>query len=163
MSLKIPHPGEGPDHFLQWAREELAEAEATNVASQAARKAFNVSVLSKCAFECLVDWYLSKYLLHLTIRQFAGLAEKLEALNAEARLGIGLSLFQDTIFHPRDNAIHKYELVDLAEARRAYQLAHLTIHNCRNTEPPHLSPIFYGRLEFYRGAEALQQAYKEPK
>jgi hypothetical protein len=161
--VEIPHPGKGPDHFLQWAREELAEAETSTIPSQAARKAFNVSILSKCAFECLVDWYLSKHLLNLTIRQFAGLAEKLEALNAEARLGIGLSLFQNTIFDPRNNAVHKYELVDLAEARRSYELAHLAIRNCRNTEAPHLSPIFYGDLEIYTGIEAFRFAYSNQR
>jgi hypothetical protein len=161
--IEIPHPGEGPDHFLTWAREELAEAEARrSVPSDAARKAFNVSILSKCAFECLVDWYLSKHLLDLTIRQFAGLSEKLEALNAEARLGIGLSLFQNIIFDPRNSAIHEYELVDLAEARRSYELANLTIHNCRNTEPPHLSPVFYGNLEVYSGEEALRRSGHNP-
>jgi hypothetical protein len=44
--IEIPHPGEGPDHFLRWAREELAEGEAATVASKA-RKAFNVAILSK--------------------------------------------------------------------------------------------------------------------
>jgi hypothetical protein len=156
------HPGKGPYHFLEWAREELTEAEATTIASQAARKAFNVSILSKCAFECLVDWYLSKHLLNLTIRPFAGLSEKLETLNAEARLGIGLSLFQNTIFDPRNNAIHKYELVDLAGARRSYELANLTIRNCTSTESPYSSPVFYGHLEIYTGEEARQRAgYKK--
>jgi hypothetical protein len=156
--VEIPHPGEGPDHFLAWARAELTEAERTTTASDAARKAFNVSILSKCAVECLVDWYLSKYLLHLTMPQYAWLAQKLKALNAEARLGMGLSLFQNIIFDPRNNAIHRYELVDLALAKRSYELANFTVLNCRNTEPPHLSTIFYGRLDFYRGAEAVQRA-----
>jgi hypothetical protein len=160
--IEIPYPGKGPDHFLQWAKEELAEAQVATIPSHAARKAFNVSILSECAFECLVDWYISKHLLNLTIRQFAGLSEKLQALNAEARLGIGLSLFQNTIFDPRNNAVHKYELVDLVEARQSYQLANLTIHNCKNTEAPHLAPIFYGHLEVYTGEEALQRSgYKQ--
>jgi hypothetical protein len=158
--VEIPHPGEGPDHFLGWALAELTEAEGTSVVSDAARKAFNVSILSKCAVECLVDWYLSKHLLHLTIPLYAGLAQKLQALNAEARLGMGLSLFQSIIFDPRNNAVHRYKLVDLAEARRSYELANFTILHCRNTEPPHLSPIFYGRLEIYRGEDAVQQAGK---
>ena len=66
-------------------------------------------------------------------------------------------LFQRTIFDPRNNAVHRYELVDLVEARRSYELANFTILHCRNTEPPHLSPIFYGRLEIYRGEDAVQQ------
>lgn len=155
---EIRHPGQGPDHFLSWALAELIEAEATSVASDAARKAFNVSILSKCAVECMVDWYLSKHLLHLTIPPYAGLAQKLQALNAEARLGMGLSLFESIIFAPRNTAVHRYELVDLAEARRSYELANFTIRNCRNTEPPHLSPIFYGSLELYRGNDAIQRA-----
>jgi Predicted phosphoglycerate mutase, AP superfamily len=111
----------------------------------------------------LVDWYLSKHLLHLTIPQNAGLAQKLQTLDAEARLGIGRFLFQTTIFEPRNNAIHRYELVDLAQARNAYELANLTIRNCRNTEPAHLSPVFYGRLELYRGEEALRKAESQMK
>jgi len=145
------------------AREELTEAGRTPVPSAVSRKKFYVSILSKCAVECLVDWYLSKHLLHLTIPQNAGLAQKLQTLDAEARLGIGRFLFQTTIFEPRNNAIHRYELVDLAQARNAYELANLTIRNCRNTEPAHLSPVFYGRLELYRGEEALRKAESQMK
>lgn len=156
LSIEISHPGQGPDHFLKWAYDELIEAEKAIDASEATRKAFNVSVLSKCAVECLVDWYLSKHLLNLTINPQAGLVQKLESLNAEDRLGIGFSLFNNTIFEPRNKAIHKYELVDVSDARRSYELANLTIKNCRNTELPQHAPIFYGTLELYRGDEAFR-------
>jgi hypothetical protein len=152
--VQLPFPGEGPDHFLNWARDELAEEESALDESPKRRKAFNVSVLSKCAVECLVDWYLSKHLLDLTIKPYCGLVQKLEALKAEERLGIGLALFNDVIFQPRNDAIHYYEQVDPARARMAYELANLTIKNCRNTESPKDAPVYYGSIEVYQDKDA---------
>jgi hypothetical protein len=153
----LQFPGQGPDLFLSWAAIELGEAKTSKDASVIVRKSFNVCVLAKCAVECLIDWYLAKYMLDLTIPKHAGLTRKVEALDAENLLGIGLALFQDIIFGPRNDAIHNYEIVDIDLAEKAYQLSNLTLKNCRNTENPTIAPIFYGSLEFYRNADAFSK------
>lgn len=150
-----PYPGEGPDHFLQWARAELEEAEVAADEPMKTRKSFNAVVQAKCAFECLIDWYLSKYLLDLTVGTHAGLVRKLQALEADERLGVGVTLFTDIIAEPRNEAIHRYELVSPVEARRAYELANLSIRNCRNTDSPSRAPVFFGQLDFLRNREAF--------
>src|SRR5262249_20876274 len=62
-----------------------------------------------------------------------------------------------TIFGPRNEAIHNYELVDIKLAEKAYQLSNLTLKNCRNTENPTIAPVLYGNLEFYRNADAISK------
>jgi hypothetical protein len=157
LEVPNPAPGKGPSQFLEWARVEVEEAEAITDVVAAARKAFNVSVQAKCAFECLVDWYLSKYLLDVALPAYAGLAKKLDALRADERLGVGAALFSDVISGPRNDAIHRYELVGVKEARRAYDLAKLAIRNCRNTDNPEKAPVYYGSLDYARDLEVLDE------
>jgi len=157
MSIQTKAPGEGPDFFLNWASEELREAGASEDKNTRHRKFYNASVYSKAAVECLVDWFLSKFLLHLTISPMAGTKQKLEALNAEELLGISFSLFNTIVFEPRNRGIHKFELVEEQEARYGYELANLTIKNCVNTVDPSDAPVFYGELEIYQGQEARQK------
>src|SRR5207244_28616 len=118
--ISIPPPGQGPEHFLRWANDELAEAEAA-MGDVAYRKAFNCSVLAKCAVECLIDWYMDHFLLNRILNPHVGLVKKLEALKASERFGIGLSLFSTVIFEPRNDAIHSYEPVDLALVRKSVE------------------------------------------
>jgi hypothetical protein len=154
LEVDSPAPGEGPAQFLEWAREEVEEAEAAPGSAAADRKAFNAAVQAKCAFECLIDWYLGKYLLDVALPPYVGLVRKLEALRADQRLGVGLALFSDVIAGPRNEAIHRYELVEVIEARRAYELAKLAIRNCCSTDNPERVPVFFGTLEFSRDQEA---------
>lgn len=163
VQVDIPAPGQGPDFFVDWCKAELAEAEAAEEGPDKARKSFNVAVLAKCAVECLVDWYLSRHLLDLTIGRTAGLVQKLEALNAEELLGIGLSLFDDNLFGPRNTAIHNYEPVSFEQAKKAYQLANLTVRNCKTAVPPSVGPVFYGNLDIARDGDVQQYTDKELK
>lgn len=163
VCIPIPPPGQGPDHFLRWANEELAEAKA-GTGDVSARKAFNCSILAKCAVECLIDWYLDKYLLNLTLPQYAGTVKKLDALKADERLGMGLSLFSSVMFEPRNDAVHDYEPVDLQLVEKSVQLANLTVKNCVHGEPPGMAPIFYGTVELYQGRASLEKnAERDPK
>lgn len=157
MEINIPSSGKGPDFFLNWSKCELDEAQATEDENVKSRKYYNASVYSKGAVECLIDWFLSKYLLQNTISPMAGIAQKLEALDSQNLLGISFSLFNDVVFEPRNRGIHKFELVEEQEARHGYELAHLTVKNCVNTVSPSLSPLYYGNLEFYEGEEALEK------
>jgi hypothetical protein len=161
VTVEIPSPGMGPDFFLEWCKAEFEEAEAADEGPRKSRKSFNVAVLAKCAVECLVDWYLSRHLLHLTIGRTAGLVQKLEALKAEELLGIGLSLFDDNLFGPRNSAIHDYEPVAFDQAKKAFQLANLTVRNCKLAVPPQLGPVFYGNLKIARDKEV--ERYTEEK
>jgi len=163
IDMDIAAPGRGPDFFVQWCKAELDEAESVEEGPIKARKSFNVVVLAKCAVECLVDWYLSRHLLQLTIGRTAGLVQKLNALNAEELLGIGLSLFDDNLFGPRNTAIHNYEPVDFEQAKKAYQLANLTVQNCKTAVPPNVGPVFYGNLKIARDGDVQQYAENELK
>jgi hypothetical protein len=156
IAVEIPAPGRGPDFFLNWCKAEFEEAKAAEEGPRKSRKSFNVAVLAKCAVECLVDWYLSRHLLHLTISRTAGLVQKLEALKAEELFGIGLSLFDDNLFGPRNSAIHDYEPVDFDQAEKAFQLANLTVRNCKLAVPPQVGPVFYGNLKIARDKEVQQ-------
>lgn len=157
---ELPSPGKGPEFFLNWAKKELEEAEGAD-AEIRARKFYNSVVYSKCAVECLVDWYLGGKMLNLTISQTAGAAQKLEALDSDNMLGISFGLFNDVVFEPRNRGIHKFELVEEKEARHSYELANLTVTNCQNTVSPSCSSIFYGDLEFARDAEALEKSERK--
>lgn len=157
LEVKIPFPGKGPDFFLSWAKCELDEAQATEDEDSKYRKYYNTSVYSKGAVECLIDWFLSKYLLQNTISPMAGIAQKLEALDSPNLLGISFSLFNDVVFEPRNRGIHRFDLVEEKEAKHGYELANLTVKNCVNTISPSKSPLYYGNLEFYEGNEALEK------
>ena len=157
LSIKTKHPGKGPDFFLKWASEELEEATTSENENIRYRKFYNASVYSKAAVECLIDWYLSKFLLQHTISAMAGTAQKLEALDSENLLGISFSLFNNIVFEPRNRGIHKFELIEEKEAKHAYELAKLTIKNCVNTVSPSDATVFYGDLEMYCGQEALEK------
>ena len=146
-----------PNHYLKWAEDELKEAVKSS-GDVSDRKYFNVSVLSKCAVDCLVDWYIKSSYLDLTIRRNSSLIEKLEALDAENVFGISFSLFDNTIFGPRNRAVHQYRLVTPEIAKNSYDLAKLTIINCQNTKRPDLSTIFYGKLDTASGEEARKKA-----
>lgn len=161
LEVKIPFPGKGPDFFLQWAKDELDEAETCQGNDSKYRKYYNASVYSKGAVECLVDWFLSKYLLQYTISPMAGIAQKLEALNSPNLLGISFSLFNDIVFEPRNRGIHRFELVEEREAKHGYELANLTVKNCVNTISPSNSPLYYGALEIYEGKDALERLEKK--
>lgn len=160
LEVKIPFPGKGPDFFLNWAKCELDEADIVDDEEAKYRKYYNASVYSKGAVECLIDWFLSKYLLQNTISPMAGIAQKLEALDSPNLLGISFSLFNDIVFEPRNRGIHRFELVEKQEARHGFELAHLTVKNCVHTVSPSVAPIFYGNLEFYEGGEALEKIKK---
>lgn len=163
VCVPLDPPGQGPEHFLRWANDELAEAKAAT-GDAAGRKAFNCSVLAKCAVECLIDWYLDKYLLSPTLPQFAGTVKKLDALKADDRLGMGLSLFNSVMFEPRNNAIHDYEPVDLQLVEKSVQLANLTVRNCVHGDPPGIAPVFYGTINLYQGRAAIEKnAERDPK
>lgn len=157
VEIKIPFPGKGPDFFLNWAKSELDEAEVVECENSKYRKYYNASVFSKGAVECLIDWFLSKYLLQNTISPMAGIAQKLEALDSQNLLGISFSLFNGVVFEPRNRGIHKFELVEEQEAKHGYELANLTVKNCVNTVSPSLSPFYYGSIEFYEGNDALKK------
>ncbi len=163
VCIPIAPPGEGPDHFLRWANDELADAEAT-LGDAPDRKAFNCSVLAKCAMECLIDWYMDHFLLNRTLNPHAGLVKMLEALKASERFGIGLSLFTAVMFEPRNDAIHSYEPVDLVLVRKSVELANLTVRNCSRAVPPGLAPVFYGTIELVQGRAAIEKmAEEDPK
>jgi hypothetical protein len=83
LPCSISAPGKGPEFFLQWANEELKEATSSTDEMTRNRKYYNAAILAKGAVECLVDWYLSKFLLNLTISPMAGAAQKI----GSARLG----------------------------------------------------------------------------
>jgi|LGVF01.1.fsa_nt_gb hypothetical protein len=155
LSVPVEHPGKGPNFFLNWANEELLEAATSDNNNFKNRKYYNCSVYSKGAVECLVDWFLSKFLLNYTISPMASIAQKLDALDSENLLGISFSLFNDVVFEPRNRGIHKFELIKASEAKHGYELANLTIKNCVNTVSPENAPVFYGDLEYYEGDEAL--------
>jgi hypothetical protein len=138
LSIQTDPPGKGPTFFLEWARQELQEASAADDQNVKYRKSYNASVYSKGAVECLVDWFLSRFLLQHTISPMAGIAQKLEALDSENLLGISFSLFNDIVFVPRNRGIHKFELIEEQEAKHGYELANLTIKNCVNTVSPSL-------------------------
>jgi len=161
LEIKIPFPGKGPDFFLKWARDEIHEAESAQDNDAKNRKYYNASVYSKGAVECLIDWFLSKYLLQNTISPMAGIAQKLEALDAPNLLGISFSLFNDLVFEPRNRGIHRFELIEEREAKHSYELAHLTVKNCVNTISPSKAPLYYGTLEFYEGKDALERIEKK--
>jgi len=157
LEVKIPFPGKGPDFFLQWAKDEIDEAESNQDEDTKYRKFYNASVFSKGAVECLIDWFLSKYLLQNTISPMAGIAQKLEALDSPNLLGISFSLFNDIVFEPRNRGIHRFELVEEQESKHGYELANLTVKNCVNTVSPSISPLYYGKLEIYEGKDALER------
>jgi hypothetical protein len=160
LEIELPFPGNGPHFFLRWAKEELDEALALDSQDSKNRKFYNASIYSKGSVECLVDWYLSKYLLQNTISPKAGLLKKLEALDSQNLLGISFPLFNSVVFEPRNRGIHRFELIEEVEAIRGYELANLTIKNCVNSVSPSIAPIFYGQLEFYEGREALEKMLK---
>ena len=160
LEVKIPFPGKGPDFFLKWSKDELEEANAIEDEDAKNRKYYNASVYSKGAVECLIDWFLSKYLLQHTISPMAGIAQKLEALDSQNLLGISFSLFNDIVFEPRNRGIHRFELVEEQEAKHGYELANLTVKNCVNSVSPSISPLYYGELETYEGDEALEKLAK---
>lgn len=157
LEVKIPFPGKGPDFFLRWAKDEIDEAESSQDEDTKYRKFYNASVFSKGAVECLIDWFLSKYLLQNTISPMAGIAQKLEALDSPNLLGISFSLFNDIVFEPRNRGIHRFELVEEQESKHGYELANLTVKNCVNTVSPSISPLYYGELEVYEGKDALER------
>jgi hypothetical protein len=157
VEVKIPFPGKGPDFFLDWARCELDEAEISEDDDTKSRKYYNASVYSKGAVECLIDWFLSKYLLQHTISPMSGIAKKLEALDSPNLLGISFSLFNDVVFEPRNRGIHRFEIVEENEAKHGYELANLTVKNCVHTVSPSVAPIYYGSLEFYEGVYAREE------
>lgn len=157
LIVQTPPPGKGPNFFLEWASEELKEAASSSEESFRNRKFYNASVYSKGAVECLIDWFLSKFLLQYTISPMAGIAQKLEALDSENLLGLSFSLFNDIVFEPRNRGIHKFELIEEQEAKHGYELANLTIKNCVNTVSPSDAAVFYGDLEVYRGKDALEK------
>lgn len=157
LDVQIPPPGKGPQFFLDWAKEEIEEASLSKERLTKYRKYYNASVYSKGAVECLVDWFMSRYLLQYTISPMAGIAQKLEALDSENLLGVSFSLFNDIVFEPRNRGIHKFELVEEQEAKHGFELANLTIKNCVNTVSPSIAAVFYGTLETYRGKEALEK------
>jgi hypothetical protein len=157
LDVHVPPPGKGPQFFLDWAKDELEEAALSQDKQTRYRKFYNASVYSKGAVECLVDWFLSRYLLQYTISPVAGIAQKLEALDSENLLGISFSLFNDLVFEPRNRGIHRFELVEEQEAKHGFELAKLTIKNCVNTVNPSNAAVFYGTLETYRGKEALEK------
>ncbi|MDC3984585.1 hypothetical protein [Polyangium jinanense] len=161
LCAPLSAPGQGPDFFLNWAGEELKEAASSSDPNAKNRKYYNAAVYSKGAVECLVDWYLSKLMLNFTISPFAGIAQKLEALDSESLLGISFSLFNDIVFEPRNRGIHKFELVEEKEAKHGRDLARLTITNCVHHVPPGEAPIIYGNVLAYRGNEALEKIGKE--
>ena len=163
VEIEIPAPGPGPEYFLDWCKAELEEADNAEQGPDKLRKSFNVSVLAKCAVECLLDWYLSRHLLQLTIAPTAGLVQKLDALNAEELLGIGLSLFDDNLFGPRNTAIHDYEPVSFGQAKKAFQLANLSVRNCMSAVPPNLGPVFFGNLKIARNEDVQQYSERELK
>jgi hypothetical protein len=109
LEVKIPFPGKGPNFFLTWAKCELDEAKEIDDDDSKYRKYYNASVYSKGAVECLIDWFLSRYLLQYTISPMAGIAQKLEALDSPNLLGISFSLFNDVVFEPRNRGIHRFE------------------------------------------------------
>lgn len=160
LEVKIPFPGKGPDFFLDWAKCELDEAEVSEDDDTKSRKYYNASVYSKGAVECLIDWFLSKYLLQHTISPMSGISQKLEALDSQNLLGISFSLFNDVVFEPRNRGIHRFEMVEEKEARHGYELANLTVKNCVHTVSPSVAPLYYGDIEFYEGAEALEKIEK---
>lgn len=160
LEIKIPFPGKGPDFFLNWAKCELDEAAVVSDEDAKYRKYYNASVYSKGAVECLVDWFLSKYLLQNTISPMAGIAKKLDALDSPNLLGISFSLFNDIVFEPRNRGIHRFELVEEQEARHGFELANLTVKNCVNTVSPSVAPLYYGNIEFYEGGQALEKIEK---
>jgi hypothetical protein len=160
LEVQVPYPGKGPDFFLKWAKDELDEASAIEDKDAKNRKYYNASVYSKGAVECLIDWFLSKYLLQNTISTMAGIGQKLEALDSPNLLGISFSLFNDIVFEPRNRGIHRFELVEEQEAKHGYELANLTVKNCVNTISPSTSPLYYGDLEFYEGDQALAKIEK---
>lgn len=160
LEVEIPFPGKGPDFFLDWAKCELDEADVSEDDDTRNRKYYNASVYSKAAVECLVDWFLSKYLLQHTISSMSGISQKLGALDSQNLLGISFSLFKDVVFEPRNRGVHRFELVEEKEARHGYELAHLTVKNCVHTVSPSIAPLYYGELEFYEGAEALKKIEK---
>jgi len=151
LCIDLPHPGEGPDFFLNWAREELEEAGNVNDLNTRLRKYYNAAVYARGAVECLIDWYLSNRLLNFTIPAMSGVAQKLHALDAENLLGISFPLFNDIVFGPRNKGVHKFELVEEKEAKRAYELAKLTIGSCVHRVRPSEAPVFYGDLVTYSG------------
>ncbi len=157
LTVSLSPPGQGPDFFLNWANEELKEANGTSDEPTKLRKYYNAAVYAKGAVECLVDWYLAKQLLSFTISPFAGTAQKFEALDSENLLGISFSLFNDIVFEPRNRGIHKFELVEEKEARHGYELARLTIKNCVHHVSPSEAASFYGNIVAYKGKEALKQ------
>jgi len=161
LEIIIPFPGKGPDFFLKWAKDEIDEALSAEDNDAKNRKYYNASVYSKGAVECLIDWFLSKYLLQNTISSMAGIAQKLDALDSPNLLGISFSLFNDIVFEPRNRGIHRFELVEEQEAKHGYELANLTVKNCVNTISPSNSPLYYGALEFYEGKEALEKLEKK--
>lgn len=161
LEINIPFPGKGPDFFLKWAKDEIEEALAAEDNDVKNRKYYNASVYSKGAVECLIDWYLSKYLLQNTIQSMAGIAQKLDALDSPNLLGISFSLFNDIVFEPRNRGIHRFELVEEQEAKHGYELANLTVKNCVNTISPSNSPLYYGELLFYEGKDALERLEKK--
>lgn len=157
LSIPLPAPGQGPDFFLGWAREELREADAASDENSKLRKYYNAAVYSKGAVECLIDWYIEKLLLNFTIPQFAGTAQKLEALNSEDLLGISFSLFNDIVFEPRNRGIHKFEFVEEKEAKHGYELARLTVKNCVHHVSPSDAAVFYGKIVAHKGDEAFEK------
>jgi hypothetical protein len=157
ISQYHPFPGKGPDFFLDWANSELTEAETSIDENSKFRKFYNTSVHSKAAVECLIDWYLSKFMLQVTIPRMAGAGQKLKALDSENLLGVSFSLFNHVVFEPRNRGIHKYELVKADEAKYAYELAYLTIKNCINTVDPTTAPVYYGNIAIHRDAEAIMK------
>jgi len=157
LSLSLPFPGKGPDFFLNWASEELKEAAQSADDLMKSRKYYNAAVYSKGSIECLVDWYLQRMMLNFSIPAYAGMAQKLEALDSDNLLGISFSLFSDIVFEPRNRGIHQYELVDQKEAKNGFELANLTIKNCVYKVPPQIAPFFYGNLKFCRGTEAIEK------
>jgi len=85
---------------------------------------------------------------------------KLDALDSDERLGIGVSLFKSVVFEPRNYAVHDYELVDLVLVRKSVELANLTVRSLLRAEHPGIAPIFYGTIELFQGRQALEALAK---
>jgi hypothetical protein len=156
LVAEVQAPGVGPDKILDWSRAELEEARAATDQSEVQRKAVTATILAKTGVECLLDWYLRSSFIEFTIRNHAGTHEKLEALDAEGSLSVGLSLFHDVLFEPRNRVIHEYARVDLRTATHAYELARLFVQGAKGVRDPRVSAVYYGTLDVAEGDEARQ-------
>jgi hypothetical protein len=157
VCVNLPHPGKGPEFFLNWAHDELCEAATSPDNQTKLRKYYNAAVLARSSVECLIDWYLSNRLLNFTIAALSGAAQKLEALDSERLLGISFSLFNKIVFEPRNRGVHKFELVEDNEASYAYELAMLTIRNCVHHLSPADAPVFYGDIISCSGVDEVSK------